>query len=115
MYNEYNIVKIKVEFYEFYEELVNEFNEKENDVKIINCDEKTLKNLRQDWESLNTVREFVKKSKNKLEFKDENADNENKNNNENKNKNNNENQNENIINVDENKNNENNNEEIMQL
>ena len=113
LYNEYNIVKITVEFYEFYEELVNEFNEKENDVKIINCDEKTLKNLRQDWESLNTVREFVKKSKNKLEFKEENANNENKNNNENNN--NDENQNENIINVDENKINENNNNEIIQL
>ena len=113
LYNEYNIVKITVEFYEFYEELVIEFNEKENDVKIINCDEKTLKNLRQDWESLNTVREFVKKSKNKLEFKEENANNENKNNNENNN--NDENQNENIINVDENKINENNNNEIIQL
>ena len=113
LYNEFNIVKITVEFYEFYEELVNEFNEKENDVKIINCDEKTLKNLRQDWESLNTVREFVKKSKNKLEFKEENANNENKNNNENNN--NDENQNENIINVDENKINENINNEIIQL
>ena len=111
LYSEYNIVKITVEFYEFYEELVNEFNEKENNVKIINCDEKTLKNLRHDWESLNTVREFVKKSKNKLEFKDENADNENKNNN----NDNDENKNENIINVDEQKINENNNEEIIQL
>jgi hypothetical protein len=113
LYNEYNIVKICVEFYEFYEELVNEFNENESDVKIINCDEKTLKNLRQDWESLNTSREFVKKYKNKLEFKEENGDDANKNNNENNN--NDENKNENIINVDENKINENNNEEIIQL
>ena len=114
LYNEYNIVKVTVEFYEFYEELVNEFNENESDVKIINCDEKILKNLRQDWASLNTVREFVKKCKNKLEFKDDNADNENKNNNENIN--NDENKNENIMNVEEEKNVEqNNNEEVIQL
>ena len=114
LYNEYNIVKVTVEFYEFYEELVNEFNENESDVKIINCDEKILKNLRQDWASLNTVREFVKKCKNKLEFKEENANNENKNNNENIN--NDENKNENIMNVEEEKNVEqNNNEEVIQL
>ena len=114
LYNEYNIVKVTVEFYEFYEELVNEFNENESDVKIINCDEKILKNLRQDWASLNTVREFVKKCKNKLEFKEENAENENKNNNENIN--NDENKNENIMNVEEEKNVEqNNNEEVIQL
>ena len=114
LYNEYNIVKVTVEFYEFYEELVNEFNENESDVKIINCDEKILKNLRQDWASLNTVREFVKKCKNKLEFKEDNADNENKNNNENIN--NDENKNENIMNVEEEKNVEqNNNEEVIQL
>ena len=76
LYNDFNIIKITVEFYEFFEELVNEFNEKESNVKIINCDEKTLKNLRNDWESLNTVREFVKKSKNKLELNDENVVNE---------------------------------------
>ena len=40
LYVEYNIIKITVEFYEFYEELVNEFNEKESNVKIINCDDK---------------------------------------------------------------------------
>ena len=57
LYVEYNIIKITVEFYEFYEELVNEFNEKESNVKIINCDDKYLKILRQDWESLNTVRD----------------------------------------------------------
>ena len=76
LYTDFNIIKITVEFYEFFEELVNEFNEKESNVKIINCDEKTLKNLRNDWESLNTVREFVKKSKNKLELNDENVVNE---------------------------------------
>ena len=63
LYVEYNIIKITVEFYEFYEELVNEFNEKESNVKIINCDDKYLKILRQDWESLNTVRDYVKKVK----------------------------------------------------
>ena len=76
LYTEYNIIKITVEFYEFYEELVNEFNEKESNVKIINCDEKYLKILRQDWESLNTVRDYVKKSKNKLNLNDENVVNE---------------------------------------
>jgi len=76
LYAEYNIIKITVEFYEFYEELVNEFNEKESNVKIINCDEKYLKILRQDWESLNTVRDYVKKSKNKLNLNDENVVNE---------------------------------------
>ena len=78
LYVEYNIIKITVEFYEFYEELVNEFNEKESNVKIINCDDKYLKILRQDWESLNTVRDYVKKSKNKLSLNlnDENVNNE---------------------------------------
>ena len=78
LYVEYNIIKITVEFYEFYEELVNEFNEKESNVKIINCDDKYLKILRQDWESLNTVRDYVKKSKNKLSLNlnDENINNE---------------------------------------
>ena len=114
LYNDFNVIKIKVEFYEFYEELVNEFNEKEKNVKIINCDEKTLKNLKHDWESLNIVRDFVKKSKTKLEFKDENVINEN--NNENANENNNENVNENIMNgnkIKEEKNNENINENII--
>ena len=78
LYVEYNIIKITVEFYEFYEELVNEFNEKESNVKIIDCDDKYLKILRQDWESLNTVRDYVKKSKNKLSLNlnDENVNNE---------------------------------------
>ena len=75
---EFSVVKATLEFYEFYEELVNEFNEKESNVKIINCDEKYLKILRQDWESLNTVRDYVKKSKNKLSLNlnDENVNNE---------------------------------------
>ena len=76
LYNDFNIVKIIVEFYEFYEELVNEFNEKESNVKIINCDEKTLNNLKHDWDSLNIAREYVKKSKHKLDLNDENFINE---------------------------------------
>ena len=112
LYTDFNVIKIKVEFYEFYEELVNEFNEKEKNVKIVNCDEKILKNLEHDWESLNIVRDFVKKSKSKLEFKGENVIN----GNENVNENNNENVNENIINgneIKEEKNNENVNENII--
>lgn len=103
LYVEYNIIKIIVEFYEFYEELANEFNEKESDVKIINCDEKTLNNLRKDWISLNIVRDFVKKSKSKLDFNNENVVNEG----------NNENNNENVINVEEKKADEN--EDVIQL
>ena len=103
LYVEYNIIKIIVEFYEFYEELANEFNEKESDVKIINCDEKTLNNLRKDWISLNIVRDFVKKSKSKLDFNNENVVNEGSN----------ENNNENIINVEEKKEVEN--EDVIQL
>ena len=103
LYVEYNIIKIIVEFYEFYEELANEFNEKESDVKIINCDEKTLNNLRKDWISLNIVRDFVKKSKSKLDFNNENVVNEG----------NNENNNENVINVEEKKEVEN--EDVIQL
>ena len=95
LYAEFNIIKVTVEFYEFFEELVNEFNEKESNVKIINCDEKILKNLRQDWESLNIVRDYVKKSKNKLDLNvnDENVVNEA----------NNENNNDNVIKVEEKK------------
>jgi len=63
LYNDYNIVNCCVEFYEFYEELVSEFNENESNVKIINCDEKHLNNLKKDWESLQIVRDFVNKSK----------------------------------------------------
>ena len=114
LYNDFDIIKIKVEFYEFYEELVNEFNEKEKNVRIINCDEKILKNLKQDWESLNIVRDFVKKSKSKLEFNNENVVNEIKD--EDNIENVNENVNENIINANEIKeenNNENINENIM--
>ena len=63
LYNEYNVVKACIEFYEFYEELISEFNDKETNVKIISCDEKILNNLKKDWESLQLVRSFVKKRK----------------------------------------------------
>ena len=63
LYNDYNIVYAKIEFYEFYEELISEFNDKESNVKIINCDEKILNNLKKDWESLQLVRNFVNKTK----------------------------------------------------
>ena len=91
LFNDYNIVYARIEFYEFYEELVNEFNDKESNVKIINCDEKILNNLKKDWESLKLVRNFVNKTK----FNGKNKDIENKNN---------ENDNDNIINNNENEN-----------
>ena len=62
LYNEFNIVKVCVEFYEFYEELISEFNDKESNVKIIKCDEKIYNNLKKDWESLQMVRDFVNKN-----------------------------------------------------
>ena len=52
-----------LEFYEFYEELISEFNEKENNVRIIFCDEKVLKHLREDWKNLELVRNFIKQKK----------------------------------------------------
>ena len=74
LYIDFNIIKITVEFYEFFEELVNEFMEA--NAKIINCDDNTLKNLKSDWNSLNIVRDYVKKCKNKLDLNDENVVNE---------------------------------------
>ena len=70
--NDYNIIKSCIEFYEFYEELINEFNEKETNVKIIDCDEKLLNNLKKDWESLQLVRNYVNKNKKKLSFENNN-------------------------------------------
>ena len=57
------VTKANLEFYEFYEELVSEFNEKENNVRIIFCDEKVLKHLREDWNNLELVRNFIKQKK----------------------------------------------------
>jgi hypothetical protein len=82
LYNDYNIVYAKIEFYEFYEELISEFNDNESNVKIINCDEKILNNLKKDWESLKLVRNFVNKTKvNGKNFDIENKNDENNENN----------------------------------
>ena len=56
-----------LEFYEFYEELVSEFNEQDKNVRIIFCDEKILKHLREDLKNLELVRNYVKQKK--AEFK----------------------------------------------
>ena len=93
LFNEFNIIKACIEFYEFYEELINEFNDKESNVKIINCDEKIYNNLKKDWESLQLVRDFVNKNKKKINV--ENNINDNKND-ENNNKDNNNNDNKDI-------------------
>ena len=61
--NELFVTKAILEFYEFYEELISEFNEKENNVRIIFCDEKVLKHLREDWKNLELVRNFIKQKK----------------------------------------------------
>ena len=64
LYNEFKIVQLTLEFYEFYEELLSEFKLKEKNVKIIQFDEKVLENYQKDFESLQKVRDYVKKSKN---------------------------------------------------
>ena len=61
------VVEAILEFYEFYEELVSEFNEHDKNVRIIFCDEKVLKHLREDWINLEMVRNYVKQKK--AEFK----------------------------------------------
>jgi hypothetical protein len=58
------VIEATLEFYEFYEELVNEFDEKDSNVRIIFCDEKVLKHLREDWKNLELVRNYVKQKKN---------------------------------------------------
>ena len=60
---DFNVEKVEINFFEFYEELVSEFNPKESNVRIENCDDKTLKNLLDDWNMLKQVREFVDKCK----------------------------------------------------
>ena len=57
------VVEVTLEFYEFYEELVSEFDEKDSNVRIIFCDEKVLKHLREDWINLELVRNYVKQKK----------------------------------------------------
>ena len=93
LFNEFNIIKACIEFYEFYEELINEFNDKESNVKIINCDEKIYNNLKKDWESLQLVRDFVNKNKKKISVENNINDNKNDENNNNDNKYNNDNAN----------------------
>ena len=83
LFNEFNIIKACIEFYEFYEELINEFNDKESNVKIINCDEKIYNNLKKDWESLQLVRDFVNKNKKKIIVENNINDNKNDENNNN--------------------------------
>ena len=83
LFNEFNIIKACIEFYEFYEELINEFNDKESNVKIINCDEKIYNNLKKDWESLQLVRDFVNKNKKKISVENNINDNKNDENNNN--------------------------------
>ena len=61
--NELLVVKATLEFYEFYEELVSEFNEKDKNVRIIFCDEKILKHLKDDWRNLEMVRNFIGQKK----------------------------------------------------
>jgi len=63
LYAKYEVVQAIVEFYEFYEELVNDFNDKDPNVRIINCDEITLKNLRSDFKNLQIVRNTIKQIK----------------------------------------------------
>lgn len=52
------VKEVVIEFYEFYEELISEFDKDEDGVKI-DCDEKILKHLWEDWKMLKLVREFV--------------------------------------------------------
>ena len=42
---------------------MSEFNEKEKNVRIIFCDEKILKNLRDDFKNLEMVRDYIKQIK----------------------------------------------------
>jgi hypothetical protein len=60
---DFNVEKVEINFFEFYEELVSEFNPKESNVRIENCDDKMLKHLLDDWNMLKEVREFVDKCK----------------------------------------------------
>ena len=61
--SKFNVEQVEIDFFEFYEELVSEFNPKESNVRIENCDDKMLKHLMDDWNMLKEVREFVEKCK----------------------------------------------------
>ena len=62
-FRELSVVQAILEFYEFYEELVSEFDEKDENVKIISCDEKFLNNLRDDYKNLQMVRNYIRQIK----------------------------------------------------
>ena len=63
LFKELFVVKANLEFYEFYEELVSEFDENDKNVRIIFCDEKILKHLREDWKNLEMVRKYIEQKK----------------------------------------------------
>ena len=63
LYDDLDVVRVVLEFYEFYEELVSGFDEKEKNVRIIFCDEKILSGLREDWKNLEMVRNYIKQIK----------------------------------------------------
>ena len=63
---DYEVSNVSIEFYEFYEELVNEFDSLDNDVTIF-CDEKLLTSLTEDWIMLKAVRDFVTRYKKRAE------------------------------------------------
>lgn len=60
----YLVKEATIEFYEFYEELISEFDKEEEGIRI-DCDEKILKHLWEDWKMLKVVREFVEGYKKK--------------------------------------------------
>lgn len=62
-FSELSVVQAILEFYEFYEELVSEFDEKDENVKIISCDERILSNLRDDYKNLQMVRNYIRQVK----------------------------------------------------
>ena len=63
LFKELFVIKANLEFYEFYEELVSEFDENDKNVRIIFCDEKILKHLREDWKNLEMVRKYIEQKK----------------------------------------------------
>ena len=63
LYDELAVVRVIMEYYEFYEELVSEFDDKDENVRIIFCDEKILSGLREDWKNLELVRNYIKQIK----------------------------------------------------
>jgi len=63
LYKEFSVTQAVVEFYEFYEELVNDFDDNDPNVRVINCGEITLRNLRSDFQNLQLVRNTIKQIK----------------------------------------------------